>query len=30
VWTSSLIPWCEVADQLPRFPRSSSAVPSKA
>jgi hypothetical protein len=30
VWTSSRIPWFEVADQLPRFPRSSSAVPSWA
>jgi len=30
VWVGSRIPWFEVKDQLPRFPRSSSAVPSKA
>lgn len=30
VWTDSRISWFEVKDDLPRFPRSSSAVPSKA
>ena len=30
VWTASQISWFDVKDDLPRFPRSSSAVPSKA
>ncbi len=30
VWTDSQISWFEVKDDLPRFPRSSSAVASKA
>jgi len=30
VWVGSRIPWFEVADHLPRFAKSSSAVPSKA
>jgi hypothetical protein len=30
VWTASRIPWFDVRDDLPRFPRSSNAVPSKA
>lgn len=30
VWTDSQIPWLEIRDDLPRFPRSSSAVASKA
>lgn len=30
VWVSSRIPWFEVADDLPRFPGSSSAVASRA
>jgi hypothetical protein len=30
VWTQSRIPWFEVRDDLPRFARSSTAVPSKA
>ncbi|ALN63734.1 glutathione-dependent formaldehyde-activating enzyme family protein [Lysobacter antibioticus] len=30
VWTGSQLPWFEVADALPRFTRSSTAVPSKA
>jgi hypothetical protein len=30
VWTDSKIPWFEVEDELPKFPRSSSAVASKA
>jgi len=30
VWTQSRIAWFDVADQLPRFATSSSAVPSKA
>lgn len=30
VWTSERVPWLEIEDELPRFPRSSSAVPSKA
>ena len=29
VWTSSRIEWFEVNDSLPRFPESSTAVPSK-
>lgn len=30
VWVRSRIPWFEVADDLPRFERSSTAVPSRA
>lgn len=30
VWTKSRVAWFEVADDLPRFVESSSAVPSKA
>jgi hypothetical protein len=30
VWVQSRIPWFDVADDLPRFDRSSTAVPSKA
>jgi len=30
VWTDQQIPWFRVADDLPRFHQSSSAVPSKA
>jgi hypothetical protein len=30
VWTAQRIPWFEIADDRPRFPASSSAVPSKA
>jgi hypothetical protein len=30
VWTRSQLPWLEVADELPRFPQSSDAVPSRA
>lgn len=30
VWTASAIPWFKITDNLPRFPRSSIAVPSKA
>jgi hypothetical protein len=30
VWMDSRIPWFDVRDALPRFPRSSNAVPSKA
>jgi hypothetical protein len=30
VWVQSRIPWFEVADDLPRFQRSSTAVPTKA
>jgi hypothetical protein len=30
VWTRSQLPWFEIRDDLPRFPHSSSAVPSKA
>ena len=30
VWTEDAIAWFEVADELPRFERSSSAVPTKA
>lgn len=30
VWTRSQLPWFEIQDDLPRFPHSSSAVPSKA
>jgi hypothetical protein len=30
VWTGSQLPWLEVVDDLPRFPASSDAVPSRA
>jgi hypothetical protein len=30
VWTSERVAWFEIKDDLPRFPRSTSAVPSKA
>lgn len=30
VWTRSQIAWFKIADQLPRFARSSTAVPSNA
>ena len=30
VWTQQQIAWFDVKDDLPRFPQSSSAVPSKA
>jgi hypothetical protein len=30
VWTRSRLPWLEVDDDLPRFPQSSDAVPSRA
>ena len=30
VWTDSQISWFRIKDDLPRFPQSSSAVPSKA
>lgn len=30
VWTSSRVSWFDTCDSLPRFPQSSSAVPSKA
>lgn len=30
VWTSRRIEWFEVNDSLPRFPESSTAVPTKA
>ncbi len=30
VWFGSRVPWFEIHDQLPRFPKSSTAVPSKA
>ncbi|MGI9302457.1 MAG: GFA family protein [Gammaproteobacteria bacterium] len=30
VWTQSRVSWFDVADSLPRFPQSSTAVPSKA
>lgn len=30
VWADSQIAWFKVTDDLPRFPRSSSAVASKA
>jgi len=30
VWTDERLPWFDIADALPRFARSSSAVPSKA
>ena len=30
VWTRSRLPWLQMADELPRFSGSSSAVPSRA
>jgi len=30
VWTRSQLPWFDTTDPLPRFSKSSSAVPSKA
>ncbi|MGJ0223513.1 GFA family protein [Streptococcus pyogenes] len=30
VWTQERVSWFEIDDGLPRFPKSSSAVPSKA
>jgi hypothetical protein len=30
VWTQEQVPWFQVCDGLPRFPASSSAVPSNA
>jgi hypothetical protein len=30
VWTEDSIAWFEIADELPRFKRSSSAVPTRA
>ncbi len=30
VWTQEQLPWFQVLDKLPRFPQSSSVVPSKA
>lgn len=30
VWTESQLPWLQIEDRLPRFKRSSSAVPSRA
>ncbi|HUL08199.1 MAG TPA: GFA family protein [Candidatus Acidoferrum sp.] len=30
VWTSERVAWFEIKDELPRFARSSAAVPSKA
>jgi hypothetical protein len=30
VWTQERVPWFDVRDDLPRFPQSSTAVPSKA
>ncbi len=30
VWTEAQLPWLHIEDELPRFPRSSSAVPSAA
>jgi hypothetical protein len=30
VWTEDSISWFEVSDELPRFKRSSSAVPTRA
>ena len=29
VWTGSQLPWLRIDDDLPRFPRTSSAVPSR-
>ncbi len=30
VWTESQLAWLKIDDDLPRFPRSSAAVPSRA
>ena len=30
VWTQDQLPWFEIADKLPRFKQSSSAVPTQA
>jgi hypothetical protein len=30
VWSESQLPWLKIDDDLPRFPRMSSAVPSRA
>lgn len=30
VWTGARVEWFEIDDELPRFPASSDAVPSKA
>jgi hypothetical protein len=30
VWTESQLPWLRIDDDRPRFPRSSTAVPSRA
>ncbi len=30
VWTEDQLPWLRIDDDLPRFPRNSSAVPSHA
>jgi len=30
VWTDRQLPWFHIADDLPRFPASSSAVPTRA
>ena len=30
VWTEGQLPWLRIDDDLPRFPRISSAVPSRA
>ena len=30
VWAQSRLPWLEIADDLPRFPQSTDAVPSES
>jgi len=30
VWTQHQLPWFQIDDRLPRFPASSTAVPTKA
>ncbi len=30
VWTTDQLPWLRIEDDLPRFPRNSSAVPTRA
>jgi hypothetical protein len=30
VWTQHQLPWFQVDDHVPRFPTSSTAVPTKA
>lgn len=30
VWTEDQLPWLTIEDELPRFPRSSTAAPSRA